>query len=161
MPQTKEYYKEYRTRPGVSEKSRAKTKAWVTKKCSTPAGRADYNIKQAARKKKRLRDPLRWPRHILSITRDRAKRKGLPFNLEACDIVVPTVCPVLGTAFAFGAGYKDTRSPSIDRIKPHLGYVRGNIRVISLRANALRNDATAAELTAVALYAANLEKVLW
>ena len=36
--------------------------------------------------------------------------------------------------------------PSIDRIIPELGYVRGNIRTISLRANILRSNATFEEI---------------
>ena len=37
-------------------------------------------------------------------------------------------------------------SPSLDRIIPSLGYVKGNIRVISFRANTLKNNATLSEL---------------
>lgn len=43
---------------------------------------------------------------------------------------------------------------SLDRIDNSKGYVRGNVMVISLRANAIKNNATAEELTAVAAYAA-------
>jgi hypothetical protein len=41
-------------------------------------------------------------------------------------------------------------SPSLDRIKPELGYVPGNIQVISARANVMKNDATPEELLAFA-----------
>ena len=40
-------------------------------------------------------------------------------------------------------------SPSLDRIRLELGYVKGNVRVISGRANLLKNDATIEELEAV------------
>jgi hypothetical protein len=40
-------------------------------------------------------------------------------------------------------------SPSLDRIDPSKGYVKGNVRVISARANLLKNDATVGELTLV------------
>ena len=43
-------------------------------------------------------------------------------------------------------------SPSVDRIRGELGYVRGNICVISWRANKLKADATAEELEAIAAY---------
>jgi len=38
------------------------------------------------------------------------------------------------------------RIASVDRIVPELGYARGNIRVISLRANMLRSNATFEEI---------------
>lgn len=91
--------------------------------------------------------------------RIRARAKGLPFSITKDDIVIPAVCPVLGVAFALpvmdqkGPG---PYSPSLDRLRPELGYVPGNIRVISYRANRIRNDATVAELEAVLAYAKGL-----
>ena len=41
-------------------------------------------------------------------------------------------------------------SPSFDCFMPALGYVRGNVSVMSWRANHLKNDATSDELRAVA-----------
>ena len=43
-------------------------------------------------------------------------------------------------------------SPSIDRIIPTLGYVRGNVIVVSLKANRIKNDATPDELMEVARF---------
>lgn len=43
-------------------------------------------------------------------------------------------------------------SPSIDRIIPELGYVRGNIAVISMRANKLKSDATSEELERISAW---------
>jgi len=37
----------------------------------------------------------------------------------------------------------------IDRIIPELGYVEGNVMIISRRANVIKNDATADELIAI------------
>ena len=91
-------------------------------------------------------------RAMLARVKFRAKRDGIPFNLDTTDIVIPSKCPVLGitldTNIARGKGYHPN-SPSLDRIKPHLGYVKENVRVISARANLLKNNATVSELSAV------------
>lgn len=68
----------------------------------------------------------------------RAQRLGIPFHIQLKDVVVPVTCPVLGVPLH----YKTKYSPSIDRINPKKGYVRGNVRVISKRANTLKNNGT-------------------
>ena len=72
-----------------------------------------------------------------SRARQRAARRGLPFNLSVGDITVPTICPALGVPIVIGEN-RSPHSPSLDRIRPALGYVRGNTRVISDKANRLK-----------------------
>ena len=67
----------------------------------------------------------------------RAKQKGLDFNITKEDIIIPDTCPLLGTPM---------ESPSLDRIDSTKGYIKGNVWVISNRANTLKNDATLTEL---------------
>lgn len=89
--------------------------------------------------------------HLYHNAKKRAKGKGVPFEITKDDIVVPEFCPVLGIKLERGRGargYIDS-SPSLDRIVPELGYVPGNVAVISMRANRIKNDATAEELAAV------------
>jgi hypothetical protein len=43
-------------------------------------------------------------------------------------------------------------SPSVDKFDNDRGYVKGNVNVISNRANVLKNDATVAEMRAVLTY---------
>ena len=81
--------------------------------------------------------------YLFYAARARAKTLNLPFNIEKSDVVIPEFCPVLGIKFL--SGDRDT-SPSLDRIKPELGYVKGNIEIISMRANRLKNNATVEEL---------------
>lgn len=76
--------------------------------------------------------------------------KGLPFNITKNDIEVPELCPALGIPLARARGAVSPNSPSLDRIVPELGYTRGNVAVISVRANAIKQNATPQELEAVA-----------
>lgn len=86
----------------------------------------------------------------------RAKRSGVPFSIAVSDILVPAVCPVLGVTLSVGTRSSKDSAPSVDRIDPALGYVPGNIKVISFRANTLRRDASVEELEAVLRYARSL-----
>ena len=78
--------------------------------------------------------------------RKRAEEKGLPFNIEVADIVIPEVCPLLEIPLKTSKIAASDSSPSLDRLIPHLGYVKGNILVISFRANQIKNCATLDEL---------------
>lgn len=91
---------------------------------------------------------------LLSACKTRAKKRGLPFNLEVKDIIIPEKCPMLGIKLESGRGRRGLfdSSPTVDRIIPEKGYVKGNIQVVSGRANTIKNNATADELMAVAKY---------
>jgi len=86
--------------------------------------------------------------------KQRAERRGVPFSITPLDITIPARCPVLGVklAIAHGADGKGPSpcSPTLDCIDPTLGYVPGNIAVVSWRANRLKSDATLAELRRLA-----------
>lgn len=88
------------------------------------------------------------PKRILTRVKSRAKRDKIPFNLEISDIVIPDVCPVLGIPIVQNQGRRGYHpdSASLDKIIPSKGYVKGNVRVISARANLLKNDATLDEM---------------
>lgn len=95
--------------------------------------------------------PIRVPDpHKLLVwgAKKRSRESGVPFSITPSDISIPTVCPVLGIPLVYGAkiGKPQPGSLSLDRIIPELGYVRGNVRIISFRANTLKSDATLAEL---------------
>lgn len=89
----------------------------------------------------------------LSAAKHRAKSKRVPFELSDSDVDTPHFCPALGIALNYSVqGTVEPNSPTIDRIVPELGYTRGNVRVISHRANAIKRDASAREIQAVADY---------
>ena len=91
--------------------------------------------------------------YMWRIAKYRAPKLGLDFNIEVLDVVVPDVCPVLGTPLKVSVGGKRSDcTPSLDRVNNSMGYVKGNVRVISLRANKLKSDATLAELESLVRY---------
>ena len=84
---------------------------------------------------------------ILSRAKSRAKQNNIPFNLTLEDIIIPDTCPLLGIPLEIQLkkGYHPN-SPSLDKIIPEKGYIKGNVWVISNRANTLKNDASLKEL---------------
>jgi hypothetical protein len=74
------------------------------------------------------------------------KRK-LEFNLSIDDIIIPTHCPYLGVELLTHPDQSNSPNYfSIDRIDSTKGYVRGNIQIISLLANTMKNNATINQL---------------
>jgi|SRR5580704_5588273 hypothetical protein len=93
----------------------------------------------------------RWGRsHLTAVmiqsAKFRAKRDGVPFNITNEDVVIPALCPVFGKPLAQGNRQSHEWAPTLDRIKPELGYVRGNVQVMSHKANWLKNNASVEEL---------------
>lgn len=84
--------------------------------------------------------------------RRRAREQGLPFDLTVFDIIIPEVCPVLGLPLAMGEGRSRDNSPSLDKIDPAKGYVRGNVQVISDLANRMKQNAGPDQLLAFATW---------
>lgn len=124
-----------------------------TQYCSTACGNTFRSRKWAqghpdAVLQKRNIESQDLQRRIHYRVKSRAKKFGTPFDLDFDDIVVPTHCPILGMPLNFNQGRKGYHadSPSLDKIKPSGGYLKGNVRVISARANLLKNDATVEEL---------------
>lgn len=127
----------------------------------TNGKRDSYGIIRSCRCKDcQIKDYLKLdPRKkLLYAARKRAKQNGLECTITVDDIVIPDICPALGIKLEarIGAGRQNREdignSPSLDRIDNSKGYIPGNVAVISLRANMIKTDATAAELSAVAAY---------
>ena len=77
------------------------------------------------------------------------KAEGLPFDITLDDVEIPERCPVFGVPFV---RLDKKWAASLDKIDPSLGYVKGNVQVISMLANTMKNSATKEELTAFAMW---------
>lgn len=91
-------------------------------------------------------------KRLLWAAKKRSKEQNLPFNLEETDIIIPNSCPYLGIPLQTSArrGESRERVLSLDKIKPELGYVKGNVEVISHLANTMKSNATEEQLIAFA-----------
>lgn len=87
-----------------------------------------------------------YKKQILHRTEARAKVKGLEFNIDEDDIVIPEICPILEVPIIVGTKGDYEYSPSIDRIDNSKGYIKGNVQIISKKANSMKNSATTTEL---------------
>mgnify|MGYP003425311234 FL=1 len=81
-----------------------------------------------------------------------AIRTGIEWNIHFGDLYFPDVCPILGLPLDYFAESAVEGSPSFDRINCSLGYVAGNVQVISWRANRIKNDGSAEEHRKIADY---------
>ena len=128
------------------DKVRERERAWRA------ANREQVQESVRARNERRAAsDPVLYKRErMLSSAKDRSRLKNLAFDITIDDISAPITCPVLGIELNWLNRVQANNSPSLDRIIPELGYVRGNVMVISRKANAIKSDATPDELRRVA-----------
>jgi transposase len=78
----------------------------------------------------------------------------IPFK----DIVWSKVCPILGIPLDYYAISRQENSPSFGRIDSNVGYVSGNVIIVSWRANRIKNDGTAEEHKKIAQFLSSLSK---
>lgn len=136
--QNQKSWTEYNARPEVKEKK----KQWAE----------EHSIKNTMTYEQYVKEMLRHAKY-------RAKSLNLPFNLTSDDIVIPEKCPLLNTKL----DWKSTRFsnpenvPSLDKIIPEKGYVKGNVAIISMKANTMKQDAS---IEMLLTFAKNIEKYL-
>jgi hypothetical protein len=89
--------------------------------------------------------------------RSRAIRDNVPFSLTLQDLmdIATDECPIFKTPFVWGEskmGKGKTRpdTPTLDRILPELGYIKGNVAFLSYRANRIKDNGTMQEHYAIA-----------
>jgi len=92
-------------------------------------------------------DPARY---LWKAAKARAKRKGILFQISVEEVskLIPAdgLCPVLGIPVRLEKVRATHHSMSLDRIVPELGYIPGNVVIISHLANTLKSDVTEPEV---------------
>lgn len=83
---------------------------------------------------------------LIRNARYRSKISGVPFTITINDLVIPEFCPVFGFKLEVTNDVPGDCSPSLDRIIPELGYVKGNVQIISNLANRMKSNASPEQL---------------
>lgn len=88
---------------------------------------------------------------IFRLKKSECKKKKIPFDLdeEYLKEIWTDYCPIFGVKLRIN----DKTHPdqyTLDRVDPSLGYIKGNVKFISFRANRIKYDATADELEKIA-----------
>ena len=102
----------------------------ICKKCRLPISKSAYAGRSV---EQRLYDSAK----------SRANKKHREFSIELDDIRIPERCPILGIEIS--GDRKSWSAASLDRIDSDKGYVKGNVMVVSRRANMLKNNMTLEE----------------
>ena len=94
-------------------------------------------------------------RMALSNAKQRSKKNNTPFDLDLNYLlsIFPedNKCPILNVILEWNSiGRK--HCPSLDKIDPKLGYIKGNVAWISLHANRLKDNATLEQLESIVEY---------
>lgn len=98
---------------------------------------------------------------LIYSARQRAKKLSIECSISLMDFDIPEVCPLRGVPLKVGSGQHTDDSPSLDRKDPRKGYVKGNVWVISHKANRLKGNFTPNELKAFCENALALNWVTW
>lgn len=127
---------------------RLQQKAWREKNKDVLKERYKDRCYQKRYKDPKTKEEMRLKRiteratFIVRSAKQRARQKSLPFNIDESDIDIPKFCPILGIELCLTNTAAKDNSPSLDRIIPELGYVKGNVQVISHLANCIKSNAS-------------------
>lgn len=143
----KEYQKEYQK---TSEKAKAARKRYYEK------NKEYWGIKYQERYRTGEGKIIR----MLQAAKTRAKKNNLEFNVTKDDITIPELCPIFGIPLIVNnkdyetgnGGYLTDNSPSLDRIDISKGYIKGNVQVISMKANMLKSNGSIEDFERIIQY---------
>jgi hypothetical protein len=117
------------------------------KSCKIYRARKEVKEKRNNYQRKWRSNNLNW--ELWYKAKTRSIEQLLPFNIEPSDILIPSHCPILGIELYITRNTIGDNSPTVDKIFTELGYIKGNIIVISAKANRIKNNSTIEELEKV------------
>lgn len=88
----------------------------------------------------------------------RANKRGIEFSITIEDIVIPERCPAFGIKIdrTWGGVEQNNQArgnkPSLDRIDSSKGYIKGNVVILSYRANIVKQNGSAIQHRIIAEY---------
>lgn len=84
---------------------------------------------------------------MLVRSRGRAKKLNIDFNITVEDIILIDYCPILGLELDYiYKKHNNIKAASLDRFDNSKGYVKGNVYIISVLANTMKNNASLEQL---------------
>ncbi len=100
-------------------------------------------------------------KRLLHAAKNRAIKNNIPFSITEEDLTKITHCPILGEKFCFGTKnvHPHKFSRTIDRIDPELGYIPGNVLVVSSLSNVVKNNGSLNELGEIIKFLKNFKKI--
>lgn len=114
------------------------------------------NSKLTPQKRWVMKNPkLRWAVDSTYKAKRRSKDTVSPFDIDSKYVfsIIPDKCPVFGNEFKFsGSKVCNDDSPTIDKLNPAKGYTKGNIVVISRKANSIKSAYKSEDILAVGLW---------
>ena len=140
--------KEFHYHPGCKQGVRPECKKCI--KLKREEYRQGYKIKHnennRAYYRRRAEDYTINPSiYLYTIARKRAIKYGVEFTISEDDIKVPEYCPITEVkleVFVNTAKQSYLYAASLDRIDNNKGYIPGNVRVISRKANMMKRELT-------------------
>lgn len=121
----------------------------VDRKIANERNRNYYNTTRSNQYRK---DPA-W--YLWSIAQKRARKLQIPFTITKEDIQIPERCPITGDLIDLLISDKKQSyqtGASLDKVDNSLGYIPGNVRVISRKANRMKSDLSIEQLETLLKY---------
>ena len=144
-----------------TEEQIAKSKARVQKRLANMTEDQKKEETERQRIYRASRTEQQYRKDLVCHLRGRAKNKEIPFNLtlDYINAIWPedNRCPALGIPFVRHSGAGRHNSPSVDKLNPALGYVKGNVAIVSHRANTIMHNAKPSEVMTVAKWFASVQ----
>jgi len=105
---------------------------------------------------RRRADPMEFAvKERVVNARSRARKEGLAADIEYKDLLpLPTHCPIFGMELDYHVkrGARRENSATLDRIIPSKGYSKGNVVIVSHKANYLKKDSSLEDLKKIVAY---------